>query len=118
MMEEKNNKIFNLIRNKFLSGANGVNKKLLISISVLLILGLVGGGCFLWFKYYKNPAPSAAEQAAAAIQKTAESVSKSAAGGVLPDISTAMVNPMEDVPDVNPYRNTNPFLNIKINPFK
>lgn len=95
-----------------------MNKKLLISVLVLLILGLAGGGYFLRAKYYKKPVSSVAEQSVVAMQKTADSINESAAGGVLPDISAAMVNPMEDVPDVNPYKNTNPFLNIKINPFK
>ncbi len=93
-----------------------MNKKLLISVLVLLILGLVGGGYLWWVN--KKPAPSAAEQVVAAIQETAESVNESAALGVLPDVSAAIINPMEDVPDVNPYKNTNPFLNIKINPFQ
>ncbi len=93
-----------------------MNKKLLISVLVLLILGLIGGGYSCWVN--KKRAPSAAEQVVAAIQETAESVNESAALGVLPDVSAAIINPMEDVPDVNPYKNTNPFLNIKINPFQ
>ena len=93
-----------------------MSRKLSTIVLVLLILGLVGGGYFLLAN--KKPASPAAEQATLAIQKTADSINESAAGGVLPDISAAMVNPMEDVPDINPYRNTNPFLNIKINPFK
>lgn len=91
-----------------------MNKKLLISILVLLIVGLAGGGYLLWVKIL---APSAAEKAVTAIQKTAESINKSATQGVLPDIKAVMINPMENVPDVNPYSDTNPFLNIKINPF-
>ncbi|MFA4833858.1 MAG: hypothetical protein WC619_03355 [Patescibacteria group bacterium] len=93
-----------------------MSKKLLTIVLAVLILGLAGGG-YLW-RANKKPAPSAGEKVVATIQDTAASINESAAGGVLPDISTAMVNPMEDVPDVNPYRNTNPFLNIKINPFK
>lgn len=95
-----------------------MNKKLLISVLVLLILGLTGGGYIWWVKYYKKPAPSAVEQAVAAIQKTAKSINQSATQGVLPNIGAAMINPMENVPDVNPYSNTNPFSNIKTNPFQ
>ena len=91
-----------------------MNKKLLISVLILLVLGLVGG---VWVKYYKNPALSPAEKAVADIQKTAKSINQSVTQGVLPDISAAMINPMEDVPDTNPYRGANPFSNIKINPF-
>ncbi len=95
-----------------------MNKKLLISILALLILGLAVGGYFWWVKYYKKPAPSVAEQAASDIQKTVESINQNAAQGGLLNIGTTMINPMENVPDVNPYSNTNPFSNIKTNPFQ
>ncbi len=96
-----------------------MNKKLLISVLVvLLIVGLTGGGYLWWVKYYKKPAPSAAEQAVAAIQKTVESINQSVTQGILPNIGATMINPMENVPNVNPYNNTNPFSNIKTNPFQ
>ena len=84
-----------------------MNKKLLISVLALLILGLAGGG-YLW--WVKKPAPSAAEQAVTDIQKMTQ--------GVFSNIGAKMFNPMENVPNVNPYRNTNPFSDIKINPFQ
>lgn len=88
-----------------------MNKKILISILVLLILGLVG---YYWW-FYKKPAPSTAEQVVMDIQKTVESINQNVAEGVF-GITT--VNPMEDVPNVNPYKNTNPFSDIKTNPFQ
>lgn len=92
-----------------------MNKKLLISVLALLIVGLAGGG-YLW--WVKRPAPSAAEKAVTAIQKTTESINESATQGVLPNIGATMINPMENVPNVNPYSDTNPFSNIKTNPFQ
>ena len=95
-----------------------MNKKLLISILVLVILGLAVGSYFWWVKYYKKPAPSPVEQATSNIQKTVESINQSAAQDALIDIDAVTINPMENVPDVNPYDDTNPFSNIKTNPFQ
>ena len=90
-----------------------MTKKYIIIVLVLLLLGLAGGVYYWWASYYKKPAPSA-EQAVTDIQETIESINQNVIG----DIFTATtVNPMEDVPDINPYRNTNPFLDIKTNPF-
>lgn len=90
-----------------------MNKKLLISVLVLLIL--VGGGYFWWVKYYKKPAPSAVEQAITDIQNTVESVNQKVAEGLF---GATTANPLENVPNINPYKNTNPFSDIKTNPFK
>lgn len=48
--------------------------------------------------------------------QTAEKITESATQGVLPDLSNQ--NPLEDKPDVNPVSKTNPFSEIKTNPFK
>lgn len=88
-----------------------MNKKILISILVLLILGVVS---YYWW-FYKKPAPSTAEQVVTDIQKTVESINQNVAESVF---GAATVNSMEDVPDVNPYKNTNPFSDIKTNPFQ
>ncbi len=91
-----------------------MNKKLLISVLgvfVLLILGLAG--YYLWF--YKKPMSPTAEQAVTDIQKTVQSIDQNVAGSVF---GTTTANPMENVPDVNPYKNTNPFSDIKTNPFQ
>jgi flagellar basal body-associated protein FliL len=90
-----------------------MNKKLLISVLVLLILGLAG--YYLWF--YKKSAPSAAtaEQAVTDMQKTVESINQNVTEGVF---GTTTANPMENVPNVNPYKNTNPFSDMKTNPFQ
>ena len=70
-----------------------MSKKYLIIVLVLLILVLVGGGY-----YWKTN-----------MQKSA---------GVLPAIDTGATNPIEGAQSANPYDKTNPFSNIKVNPFE
>lgn len=92
-----------------------MNKKLLIIISVVVFLALVGGGYYYWKTQMQK---SAAEQAVEDIQKTAEGVAGDVSKGVLPEIDTGAVNPMESAQSANPYDKTNPFSNMKVNPFK
>ena len=70
-----------------------MSKKYITIILVLLILVLAGGGYYYW---------------KTKMQKSATSV----VNPVNP------VNQRESVPDVNPYDKTNPFSNIKVNPFE
>jgi hypothetical protein len=91
-----------------------MTKKYIIIVSVLLILILVGGGYYYW---KTNMQRSPAEQAVDDLQKTAKSVGDAAAQGVMPAIDMT-INPMENVPDTNPYSDTNPFSDVKVNPFK
>lgn len=86
-------------------------KYIIISILVLLILG---GGYYYW---KANIQRSPTEQAVEDIQKTVESINQDVTQGVLPAIDTT-INPMENAPDVNPYSNTNPFSDVKVNPFE
>ena len=83
-----------------------MNKKILLIVSVVVVLALVGGGYYYWKTKIQEPA---AEQAVKDIQETA---------GVLPAIDTGAVNPLESAQSANPYDKTNPFHNIKINPFE
>lgn len=87
-----------------------MNKKILITVAVLLVLGLA---VYYW-GFYKKPAPPPPEQAVTDIQNTVESVNQKVAEGIF----ATTTNPLENVPDVNPYKNTNPFSDIKTNPFK
>jgi len=65
-----------------------MNKKYLIIVLVLLILVLVGGSYYYWKT------------------KTQKSTS-------------SIVNPaVESVQNANPYNKTNPFSNMKVNPFE
>ncbi len=68
-----------------------VSKKYLFVVLVLLVLVLTGGGYYYW-KTNMQP--------------------KVTTGVVSP-----VVNPVENVPNANPYDKTNPFSNIKVNPF-
>lgn len=66
-----------------------MSKKYIIIVLVLLVLILVGGGY-----YWKTK-----------MQKSATEV-------------VSPVNPTESVQNANPYDKTNPFSNIKVNPFE
>ena len=91
-----------------------MTKKYIIIVLVLLILGLAGGGYYYW---KTNMQKSPTEQAVEDIQKTIESVNQDVTQGVLPVIDTT-VNPMENAPDINPLSNTNPFSDVRVNPFE
>lgn len=84
-------------------------KKYIIWGSVLVILALIGGGYYYWKTKMQTPPKSATEQAAADIQKAAESVTSDIGKNVSPDVTT---------PTANPYKNTNPYSNLKTNPFQ
>lgn len=90
-----------------------MNKKILLIISVVLVLALAGGGFYYWkMKTQKHPAQQAIED----LQKTAASVSTDIGSNVSPDVTVPAVS----LPDTNanPYSDTNPFSNLKTNPFQ
>jgi predicted negative regulator of RcsB-dependent stress response len=80
-------------------------------IIIILVLLILGGGYYYW---KTNIQKSPTEQAVEDIQKTVESINQDVTQGVVPSIDSA-ANSMENLPDTNPYSNTNPF---KVNPFK
>jgi len=89
-----------------------MNKKHIIIIIILLLI--LGGGYYYWkINMQKSPAEKAADD----IQKTIESINQDVSQGVVPTIDTA-ANSMENLPDTNPYSNTNPFSDVKVNPFQ
>ena len=77
-----------------------MNKKYIIIILVLLILVLVGGGYYWHWQSKKSGA---------------EVITETANEGSLPSVST---NPLDNKPNVNPIDQTNPYKNIKTNPFE
>lgn len=89
-----------------------MNKKIII---ILLVLVLAGGGYYYWKTQMHK---SVAEQAVKDIQETAAGVAENVSKGVLPAIDTGAVNPLESAQSANPYDKTNPFSNIKVNPFE
>jgi uncharacterized protein (UPF0333 family) len=92
---------------------NGMNKKLAIIVLAAVVLILVGGGFYYWkIKTQK----SAAQQAAEDIQKTAANISADIGNNVTPNVTTPAVNLPNT--NANPYNKTNPFSNLKTNPFQ
>ncbi len=88
-------------------------KEILIITTVVLLIGLAAGGYFLWNNWKKsnNSEKTILEKAGEVADKIIEGATK----GVLPSIQT---NPLENKPDVNPVDKTNPFKDIKTNPFE
>ena len=90
-----------------------MNKKLLLVVLVVVVLALIGGSYYYWkIKTQK----SATQQAAEDIQKTAANISASIGNNVSPNVTTPIVNLPNT--NANPYDKTNPFSNLKTNPFK
>ena len=81
-----------------------MSKKYIIAVLVLLVLSLAGGGYYWKTRMQKpvTPIDSAGE--------TSETA--------LPAIDTSIANPAENVQSADPYEKTNPFSNIKTNPFE
>ena len=84
------------------------------------LTGAGGGGGYLWWaKSRQSPpaeVPTAAVQAVTDIQDTVDAVNLRAveeiySGGATEDQAA-------EIPDVNPYRDTNPFSDLKTNPFE
>ena len=87
-----------------------MSKKTVISILAAVVI-IAAAGWYYW--YYPKPEPaSPVEQAGSAVEELSEQTSQ----GVLPAIDPGS-NPLKDAPDVNPVSKTNPFTNIKTNPF-
>ena len=59
-----------------------------------------------------------AEQMDEAVQKATVPVSEIIPTGVMPTIDTGTVNPLENAQGANPYDKTNPFSDMKTNPFE
>lgn len=78
-----------------------MNKKLLIIVLVVVILILAGGSYYYW--------KIKPQQTADDLQKTKANISADVGNNVSPDVTT---------PDANPYSKTNPFTNLKTNPFQ
>lgn len=81
---------------------------LIIVILIILAVALIIG--YLYWKSIQQPEKKAAEP----LQKSIESA---ASAGTLPDIAPVS-NPLEKMPQLNPIEETNPFKNLKTNPFE
>ncbi len=81
-----------------------MNKKLLIVVLVVVVLALALGGYYWKIKTQKSSAQRAAD------------ISTNIGNNVSPDVTTPAVTLPNT--DANPYNKTNPFSNLKTNPFK
>jgi len=90
-----------------------MNKKILIIVLIVVVLALVGGGYYYWKTEMQKPA---VQQAAEDIQKTAANISDDIGKNVSPDVTIPAIS----LPNLeaNPYNKTNPFSNLKTNPFQ
>ena len=90
-----------------------MNKKLLTIVLAVVIFALIGFGYYYWKMKTQK---SVTQQAAEDIQNVAANVSADIGNNVSPNVTTPVVN----LPDTgaNPYSKTNPFSNLKTNPFK
>lgn len=85
-------------------------KKILTIVIAVLVVAAIGVG---WWYYQKS------HRAQRAIERAGDfmrNLGEKAVQGVLPSIDPKS-NPMENAPDINPVSKTNPFSNIKTNPF-
>lgn len=90
-------------------------KKIIIIIAVVLLLIILGIGGYLYLNNSKKSKTEAGYKALETAESGAEKITESATKGTLPSIGT---NPLESKPDINPADKSNPFKNIKTNPFK
>ena len=90
-----------------------MNKKILISTIVVVVLALVTGGVYYWKVKSQE---LAAQQAAEDIQKIKDGVSSDVGNNVSPDLTVPTVAVPET--NANPYKETNPFSDLKTNPFQ
>ncbi len=85
-------------------------KTIIIVVVILVLIILVAGGYIFWDQYKKfkekNPFGDLAD--------FAKNIGNVATRGVLPSLET---NPFADKPNLNPVDKTNPYANIKTNPF-
>ena len=95
-----------------------MNKKLILGISALVVVSLAAGGYLWWAKSHQTQAPTAADQAVTGIQDTVGSINRRVIQDMPPATGSATAGSTTDITNVNPYRNTNPFSDLKTNPFE
>lgn len=79
-----------------------MGKKYLILVLVLVVLGLIGGG-YYWQSLAPKPAPLPTENSSPS---------------ATPVVDTGPTTATESTTSANPYEKTNPFSDIKVNPFE
>lgn len=89
-----------------------MNKKIIILIIVGTLLLVIVAAVGIYFYARVNPEQKAVETENAEKNKIIEN----STSGTLPSIENT--NPLENKPDLNPVSKTNPYKNIKTNPFE
>lgn len=92
------------------------DKKILIIVTVAVVIGLAVAGYFYWQKS-KAPELTPGGQALEQAGEAAGKITESATQGTLPSLDVNK-NPLEEAPDINPVGQSNPFRDIKTNPFE
>lgn len=85
----------------------------ILIIAIVAIAMLAIGGYLWWSEKSKTGGTQLGDLEK--LNLTEDKITDSAVKGVLPSIQT---NPLEEKPDLNPVDKTNPYKNIKTNPFK
>lgn len=88
-----------------------MDKKLLIAVAVVLL----AAGYWYWQSTKEVLTPE--QEVLQGAGDAAQAITDSATQGVLPSMDVQS-NPLSDVPDVNPTAKTNPFSEMKTNPFE
>jgi flagellar basal body-associated protein FliL len=89
----------------------------IIIAAVVIVVILAAGYYFLFWQKSKGPGLTPEEQALEQAGEAAGKITESATQGTLPSMDVG-ANPLEEVPDINPAGQANPFKNIKTNPFE
>jgi hypothetical protein len=87
------------------------NKTLFIIIGAVIIIAAAG------YLYWSGSFGGSDEGSLDDAGDAANAITEGATQGVLPSLSPAE-NPLQDVPNVNPVDASNPFKDIKTNPFE
>ena len=96
------------------------NKKIIIIVVVAAVISLAVAGYFYWQKSEApelTPEEQTLEQSLGQVGEAAGKITESATQGTLPSLDVNK-NPLEKAPDINPVGQSNPFKDIKTNPFE
>ncbi len=102
--------------NNILAKGNEIfgNKKMyfLFGGSIVAVIILIS---FLLINYFGSNPVETGQKVIQDTSESAENLTESATQGTLPEIDS---NPLKKAPDTNPVSKTNPYSNVKTNPFE
>ncbi len=94
-----------------------MNRKKIIIVGIVAAVLIVAAAGYWYYQYYQKSHNTAEINAIEQAGSVAEDLGQKASKGVLPEIDPQS-NLMENLPDTNSVSKTNPFSDIKTNPFK